>query len=130
MTENTEIVQKNIRPSDLLAANVLRLATLGVRKAVIAKELGTSLSNVNRIVYGREGQLKMQEALNNIHSDIANTLPNLMEGALGELERIMLTSQVYKTRLEAIKVAISLTLNLSAMTGGVDDERIVNQSNI
>jgi hypothetical protein len=127
--ENTnELLEKNIKPSDLLAANILRLAVLGMKKADISAELGTSISNINRVIYSARGQVTMREALNNIHSDISHTLPDLMQIALGQLEMIMTTSNIYKNRLDAIKVAIGLTLNLSSMTGGVDDERIVNEA--
>ena len=110
------------KPSDLLAAKVMKLAVIGVKKADIAKELNTSIGNVNRIIYSERGQVTMREALENIHSEMANTLPSIMESALSELEKIMTTSQVYKTRLEAVKVAIGLTLNLTNMTDSLNND--------
>ena len=110
------------KPSDLLAAKVMKLAVIGVKKADIAKELNTSIGNVNRIIYSERGQVTMREALENIHSEMANRLPSIMESALSELEKIMTTSQVYKTRLEAVKVAIGLTLNLTNMTDSLNND--------
>jgi hypothetical protein len=58
----------------------------------------------------------MKSALENIQNEIAHKLPSIIESALSELEKIMLTSIMSKTRLDAIKIAIGLTSKLDRMT--------------
>jgi orotate phosphoribosyltransferase-like protein len=116
-------------PAQILAAKVIQLAILGIRKEAIATELNTSIHNVTRIIYSDRGQITLKQALANIELETANKLPALMESALSELEKIMLTSQASKTRLDAIKTVIGLTLNLSSMAGGISDASVIDSDN-
>jgi predicted transcriptional regulator len=116
MIENIEKTQKNIRPSDIIEAKVMQMAVLGTKKSEIAKQFNMSEANVNRIIYSHKGQVTMQSALENIQNEIAHKLPSIIESALSELEKIMLTSMLTKHRLDAIKIAIGIASKLDRMT--------------
>lgn len=116
MLENVEKSQKNIRPSDIIEAKIMQMVILGAKKAEIARELGMSISNVNRVIYSQNGQITMKLALENIQNEIAHKLPSIIESALSELEKIMLTSMLTKHRLDAIKIAIGIASKLDRMT--------------
>ncbi len=75
-----------------------------------------SVSNVNRVIYSQHGQATMKSALENIQNKISHRLPSIIESALSELEKIMLTSMLTKHRLDAIKIAIGITSKLDRMT--------------
>jgi hypothetical protein len=122
-------VDINTTPAQILAAKVIHLAILGIRKEAIATELNTSIHNVTRIIYDKRGQATLKQALAKIHADIAHTLPSLAETAVHELEKVILTSTMTKHKLDGIKMAFGLVVNLTDMTGGVSDTSVIDDSN-
>ena len=93
MVNNVETKQKNVRPSDIIEAQIMQMAVLGTKKAEIAKEFGMSVSNVNRVIYSQNGQATMKSALENIQNEIAHKLPSIIESALSELGVPILTGR-------------------------------------
>ncbi len=115
MENNREIDVKNIRPTDIIEAQIMQMAVIGTKKRTIAKHFQMSEANVNRIIYSEKCQIVMREAVELMNQQVAETLPNLMKYAMQELETIMLTSRITKVRLDAVKTVIGLNVKLNRM---------------